>query len=537
VDRRSFLKAATAGALGAAAVPLTAGAAAAGADPLAVARYRKQVPEIFRPLADPPAHSQALIIGSGFGAAATMLRLARAGVTTTVLERGSRWPNDPRRTIFSPANDADGRAFWHRTKGREGSLMAVKDNFGGVLDVTDFKGIEVWRAAAVGGGSVVYSGAHPVPERRFFDEVFHGLPTYQEMVKTYIPRVKALLGLSIMPADVYAHRSFSHSRTWDAQARKAGYQPQQIDGNWRWSVVRDEMAGRARASAILGETHFGNSDGAKADLNQNYIPMAEATGKARVYPGHDVTSIGQERDGRYTVTVRKIDPTGRVLRTTTLTCDQLYLAAGSVGTSQLLVKARETGTLRNLNEHVGAGWGTNGDSVLVRGPYASSFGAPQGAPAASRIVDERGMPLSLLNWFMFGLPTDAGMIVSLGMGLDKTRATFRYDAATRSVGLTWPGQPELNKAMKAAQTRIGAANSGKGPGPMMNDVRVDFTPHPLGGVVIGKATDAYGRVKGHPGLYVNDGSLMPGSTALVNPALIIAALAERNIAKIIASGG
>ncbi|WP_421121635.1 GMC oxidoreductase [Aquihabitans daechungensis] len=59
------------------------------------------------------------------------------------------------------------------------------------------------------------------------------------------------------------------------------------------------------------------------------------------------------------------------------------------------------------------------------------------------------------------------------------------------------------------------------------------TFHPLGGAVIGKVCDGYGRVLGQSGLYVNDGALIPGSTACANPSLTIAALAERNIRQIL----
>jgi cholesterol oxidase len=61
----------------------------------------------------------------------------------------------------------------------------------------------------------------------------------------------------------------------------------------------------------------------------------------------------------------------------------------------------------------------------------------------------------------------------------------------------------------------------------------DFTYHPLGGCVLGQATDLYGRIPGHAGLYVADGSLIPGSTG-VNPFVTITALAERNLARVLA---
>jgi cholesterol oxidase len=47
--------------------------------------------------------------------------------------------------------------------------------------------------------------------------------------------------------------------------------------------------------------------------------------------------------------------------------------------------------------------------------------------------------------------------------------------------------------------------------------------------------DAYGRVHGHPGLHIADGSIVP--TALgVNPSETIAALAERNVEQLVGAG-
>ena len=64
----------------------------------------------------------------------------------------------------------------------------------------------------------------------------------------------------------------------------------------------------------------------------------------------------------------------------------------------------------------------------------------------------------------------------------------------------------------------------------------DFCHHPLGGCVLGGATDAYGRAKGYDGLYVVDGSLVPGSIG-VNPFVTTTALAERTMARVLAQDG
>jgi cholesterol oxidase len=66
-----------------------------------------------------------------------------------------------------------------------------------------------------------------------------------------------------------------------------------------------------------------------------------------------------------------------------------------------------------------------------------------------------------------------------------------------------------------------------------------ITVHPLGGAPMGRlpsegVVDAYGNVFGYPGLYVADGSVMPGPVG-PNPSLTIAALADRFADRIIES--
>ncbi|RMI35705.1 GMC family oxidoreductase [Nocardia stercoris] len=536
VHRRAFLKAA-----GAAAALGTADTVW-GTDPAVadVSQIRDWVPEIFAPLPDPPEHSPVIIIGSGFGAAVTALRLSQAGVANTVLERGSRWPTDPWRDVFCSDDLPDGRGYWHRTSFTTVSkVTAPCDYFGGVLDTTDFGGIQVWRGAAVGGGSIVYTGCMIAPERRWFDDMFGGSVDYTELDTTYYPRVRNMLRLSPMPADVYGSAPFTHSRQWDAQIRKAGYEPTPSDSGFNWDILRAELAGAVQKSATIGRSNLGNSNGAKFDLTQNYLRYAEDTGNTAIYPGHQVNSIQQDPNGTYVVTVAKLDPSGTVLATRTLTCDRLFLGAGSIGTTELLVRAQATGALPNLNEHIGDGWGTNGDVVLARGESELAC-TGFGVPSAGHITDTTGTPLTLENWYVpgnFGL--DLGIVASLAIVRDTTRGRFGYDAERDTITLTWPKQAQdaVIAAARAVDSKIADAA-----GALLDysiaglDANAWFTAHPLGGAVLGQATDGYGRVIGHPGLYVTDGAGLPGSAGLVNPALTIAAIAERNIEEIIRAG-
>ncbi|MEH3054248.1 MAG: GMC oxidoreductase [Patulibacter minatonensis] len=545
LSRRAFLTGATAGAAllaaeAASAEPLPTGAG--GGSLLQDLMYRSLVPELYATPPALPSTSEVVIIGSGFGAAVTALRLVQAGVTVHMLERGSRWPKpSPWRQTFSGDVIPDGRALWHRRKftGANGIPLSMH-SFGGVLDATDYDHIQVWRGAAVGGGSIVFTGALVQPERRFFDHVFSGTGvSYEELDRLYYPRALAMLRGSTMPADVYGSAPFGHSRAWDKQARAAGYAPQAIASSFRWDVIRSELRGTSRKSATIGETNYGNSNGAKHDLTQNYLREAEATGRLVIHPRHVVHAIGSDARG-YWIDYSVVRPNGSEIRRTTARAGRLFLGAGSVGTSELLVRARSTGALANLSEHTGAGWGTNGDAALVQ-KGSPSGGMSQAAPSASRILDEGGdTPVSLENWYVPGMPINVPMIGSLGMALDDTRAAFRFDAEADRVVLDWPknGNAGAIAALEATHRRVvAAAEVTPFFTPSADPANAAFTAHPLGGAVLGKVTDTYGRVLGHPGLYVTDGAAIPGSTGTANPSLTIAALAERNVAAIIAARG
>jgi cholesterol oxidase len=85
--------------------------------------------------------------------------------------------------------------------------------------------------------------------------------------------------------------------------------------------------------------------------------------------------------------------------------------------------------------------------------------------------------------------------------------------------------------------RVARAMGGRYAGDPLYWVNQLVTVHPLGGAPMGRTeqegvVDPVGQVFGYPGLYVADGSVMPGPVG-TNPSLTIAALADRTADTII----
>lgn len=508
-------------------------------------KYRWIVPELFETIPNPPQTSIAIVIGSGFGGSIAALRLAEAGIQTTVLERGQEWPISTTREIFPHELLRDGRGLWHRKYARNpvyaypGVTMPV-DKFGGILDITEYENIEVWRCSGVGGGSKCFTGVMIQPDQQYFDSIFEGTNiTYEEMDMIYFPRVKEKLNLSPIPNDIYESQPWGKSHIWDKQARNAGYAIDRPDSIFNWDMIRDELDGKCRSSATLGMSTMGNSNGAKFDTTQNYLKEAEQTGFVEVFPNQQVTEIRETVDG-YEVDIKKLDPFGKVVDEYSIGAEYLFLAAGSIGTSELLVKAKAKDTITGLNNEIGLGWGSNGDGIAVRVFSEISGFAAQGSPCSSMIHDADGpLPTTFEAWYVPGVP-DIGFQGSLCMAMDMdNRGSFEYQSAADTVDLVWPsdGNDLAEESCRRVNNILAEADPKTKVGlwPFAEDVYTGFTAHPLGGAILGKATDEFGRVRNKKQLYVVDGALIPGTTGAVNPSLVISALAERSMENIVAN--
>jgi cholesterol oxidase len=490
-------------------------------------------------------HADVVIVGSGYGGAVVAKRLTERGVKVLMLEMGRLWNTlGPDGKTFCGILNADGRALWFRDDisaltAKLSPLVVTQaiSKQAGVLDVFQTPEMDVFCGRGVGGGSLVNMAMLVTPPR---DVLQRALPTVdvKGMLSTHYPRALEMLKANTI------RRAFFDSTPWYQYARRgyesaqaAGFDAQFLPSGYDYAYMEQEEAGTVPASALNYEGGFGNNYG-KQSLDKTYIADAMATGNLTLESLVAVKELRRNRNGTYVVTADAIDIDGNHLARREITCKRLFLCGGSMGTSELLVRSRETGALPDLNELVGTGWGPNSDIFLMRDTTPSVTGAQISMVPATgfRTTDQDGKQV-----FSMDIPFPAGFeaftAFSIVMTENPESGTFRYNSETGVAELQWSASQNA-PAVASAKYVFDKMNVASGTRYSNNllggkQFQDSATYHAVGGCPLGEATDDYGRVDGYNGLYIADGSLIPRGIA-ANPALTVAALAERNIERIVA---
>lgn len=488
-----------------------------------------------------------LIIGSGYGSAVTALRLTEAGIPVTMIEAGRLWdtPGSDGK-IFCKAFNPDGRAMWFEDK----TETQIKSFFGlptamkvpveaGILEARGPQEMRAYQGKGVGGGSLVNMALYLAPDRQ---KLRRTLPMVDAdaFYRTYLPRAASMLRPGLASNRAFESEFYRYARVGIELAEKAGFSWSRLQSGYDFDYMDQELDDRVPRSALAGEAGFGNNYG-KRSLDKTYLADALGTGLLTIHALHVVKRITTNPAGGYVVEVEHIDIEGNVLERKELTCTHLFVGAGSMATSELLVRARERGDLPDLNQAVGTKWGPNGDLfVALDNPIGRPTGVKQQAtiPQACFITRD-GVGRRTVAEFAplpMGIPMWQTFVIVIA---DNPEAGhFTYDWQTDSVNLEWTrsqNQPSVDSAKfvfdrvnSRAGTKYSEVLKFKDDALFGDQV----TYHPIGGVPLGEATDDFGRIREYPGLYVVDGSLIPVGIG-ANPSLSITALAERNVEHIL----
>ena len=538
-------------------------------------------------------------------------------MSVCLLERGKAYPPGS----FARSPWEIGRAFWDPSEGLQG-----------LFDVWSFRGLGGIVASGLGGGSLVYSNVLiRKDESTFVRDELETWPVEYKDLEHYYARHEDMLAAAPYPFEPDAAKRDParepFDRTYKTQALHDA--AERLGLEWRlpklavaFSVKGGQPAlaepilgepenihGRVRTTCRLcGECNIGCNYGSKNTLDFNYLSDAALRHGASIFTRCEVKTFAPRPGGGYTVgyvdhsQAVEGEKRSEALPVRTVTCDRLVLAAGTFGSTFLLLKNRDA--FPQLSERLGTRFCGNGD-LLTFALKASRRTRPATAPPRSRLRagdhehDPRARTRSRVapaarttsrtaasrrspagssrsatcprsSAGRSGSPSGSSAsgcasIARSDIGREISGAFGPAALSSSSMLLFGMGRdiPDGNMTMTDDgfldldwRTRRSNAffeqvrGTGKDIAGVLNAKFLDNPPwhlsrvvtvHPLGGCPMGSneregVVDSYGRVFGHPGLLVVDGSIMPGPVG-PNPSNTIAALAHRAAEQLIREAG
>ena len=480
-----------------------------------------------------------LVVGSGFGGSVAALRLAEKGYRVAVLEAGKRYT-----AADFPKTNWNVRKF----------LWAPALRCFGIMRLTPLPDVLVGSGVGVGGGSLVYANTLPVPRADVFDHP--DWPRGQDWEKALAPHyatARRMLGANPNPRITSADRILKECADEIGKGDTFKVTDVAVFFGEPGKTVADPYFGGEgpdRAGCVFcGGCMVGCRHNAKNTLDKNYLYLAEKLG-VEVFAETQVDSIEARPEGGYRLLSHRTTSLFKGGRREWL-APNVVLAAGVLGTIDLLLEARDSGRLSDLSPTLGKRVRTNSETIVAATARGGDADYTDGVAITSSIFPDDVTHIEPVRYprgsdligFLAKPITDGGP--GLPRPLRLAGPAERHQRAHEVQWMRETGGREAHE--KRNQSYIPIANDmarrvarriGGWPASSVNEVLFDIptTAHILGGAPIGSDSesavcDAENRVFGHPGLYVVDGSAIPVNLG-VNPSLTITALAEHALDKV-----
>ena len=538
-----------------------------------------------RPISSMQNRYDAIVVGSGYGAGVAAARLAQAGKSVVVLERGREIPVGS----FPNTLSEGARDFQADTPlGQIGESDAL-------FDLRAHRDISVMVGCGLGGTSLINGNVMLEPESRVFDD-----PSWPEAIRNdredglarAYDIARQMLGSTAYPGSPELAKFSALALSAEALEGKATYPP--------INVTFEDQAGTNAAGidqpacTLCGDCCSGCNVGAKNTIALTYLEIAYAEG-ANIFTLCKAVEIIPGQSGANWDVVFEYSEAGKEPSTRKVSADMVICGAGTLGSTELLLRSSEAGL--DVSPKLGHAFSGNGDVIAFGynndvqingigvGDEADRSPSPVGpviaglidlrndGPLDENIVIQEGALPSLLAPILpalfsttspiFGNDTDSGDFLSENARTLESLARGAYRGAVNNtqtylvmahddgdgsmhlsggkLQLNWPEAGKkavfdrIDKSLNIATKATGGTYI---PNPMWSDFlgKNLISVHPLGGCAMGGSSESGvvdhrcrvfdGNGGFHEGLYVMDGAIIPRSLG-ANPALTITALAER----------
>lgn len=518
-----------------------------------------------------------VIVGSGFGGSVSALRLAEKGYKVAVIEVGRRFSDqDFAKTAWNVR-----RYFWMPKLGLRG-----------IMRMTPFKDVFVVSGSGVGGGSLGYANTLYRPRPAFYtDPQWGDLADWERELGPHYVTAERILGVTLYrdegPADQllrrYAEETGADNTYANTQVGVYFGEPEQTVPDPFFGGEGPDRTGCLKCGSCMVGCRYG----AKNTLVKNYLYFAEKLG-AKVIPGRQVTAIqplgaGDGSDGFRLQTQRS----GAILRKrpATITAGGVIVAAGALGTNNLLANCLHNGDLPKLSQRVGHVVRTNSESIQAVTAPDDSRDFSRSVAITSSIYPDPDTHIEVVTYGKAGDIMSRLFTIMTGKGTRLTRPVKWLGAIARHPLDTlklifkprfWSQRTVILLVMQSIDSamrlkpipkklgkgvRLQTEQDPERPNPTfiqaaedatkwfakeMNGIaqssiaestlNIPTTAHILGGAVVGAGPesgviDRDGHVFGYANLMVCDGSAVPANPG-VNPSLTITAMTERAMSKV-----
>jgi cholesterol oxidase len=321
------------------------------------------MPSLSTPIGELRSRYGAIVVGSGYGGAIAAYRMARkaaadgargkSAFSVCLLERGLEiLSGDYPSSLASALGQvqADTR-FGHI--GRRTGLFDVRIN----------PDISVLVGCGLGGTSLINGGVMlpPLPDV-FADKRWPADLKSPHALEEEFKVVRFALGAHPVPGEVSLDkvtRLFQAAHPDDPAAAKKGERPP-IAVSFRTGVNRFGV--QQQRCVLCGDCLTGCNHSAKNTLVMNYLPRAASAGAA-IFCGVDVRAI-ENGNGLWRLHVRILDRASRRFGSPELTISAraVFLAAGTLGSTEILLRSRDRYGL-SVSPELGRRFSGNGDAI------------------------------------------------------------------------------------------------------------------------------------------------------------------------------